>query len=64
MSGLSKNKAVTKAYEEGTYTDKNGVVWRRGMDGWFDDDFPGGIFLSRHHNFVEMVEKEHPEDQP
>lgn len=60
---LSKNKAVRKAYETGEYTDNVGVTWRKGMDGWFDDSYgPNAVFLARHHDFVEMIEKEHPED--
>lgn len=59
---LYSNPAVREAYAAGTYTDVRGVVWRRGMDGWFDDDYcDGAVFLCRHQDFVEMVEKEHPE---
>ncbi|MGZ4659664.1 MAG: hypothetical protein ACXVYB_00125 [Arthrobacter sp.] len=59
---LNNNPAVRKAYEDRTYTDKEGTVWRRGMDGWFLDnvDGKGGFMLIRHGNFVELVEKEHP----
>lgn len=59
---LSKNKAVRAAYEAGTYTDARGVSWRKGMDGWFDDHFFGGMFLARHDDFVSMVETEHPDE--
>lgn len=57
---LSENPAVRKAYEDRTYTDKEGTTWRRGMDGWFDDSKRPDIWLIRHHSFVEMVEREHP----
>jgi hypothetical protein len=52
--------AVQKAYEDRTYTDAEGTVWRRGMDGWFVDDFEGGIYLIRHEDFVALVLKENP----
>jgi hypothetical protein len=55
------NKAVERAYEEGSYTDRQGVTWRRGMDGWFDDNFQGGVLLVRHHDFVGFIESENPE---
>lgn len=59
---LNDNPAVRKAYEDRTYTDKNGDQWRRGMDGWFLDnvDGKGGVMLARHDDFVELVEKENP----
>lgn len=59
---LNDNPAVKKAYEDRSYTDKNGDTWRRGMDGWFLDDAmgPGTVLLVRHHDFVEIIEKEHP----
>lgn len=60
MAGLSKNPAVIKAYGEGYYTDYQGVRWRRGMDGWFDDSMPGIIHLVYDHMFVAIVEEEHP----
>jgi hypothetical protein len=60
---LNDNPAVKVAYEARSYTDARGTVWRRGMDGWFDDDFEGGIYLMRHEDFVEMVEKEQPNDR-
>jgi hypothetical protein len=56
---LNDNPAVKKAYEDRIYTDARGLEWRRGMDGWFLDGAEG-IYLARHHDFVEMVEKEHP----
>jgi hypothetical protein len=56
---LNDNPAVRKAYEERTYTDRDGAVWRRGLDGWFLDNFEG-IYLVRHPDFVKKVEKEHP----
>lgn len=61
---LSKNPTVRKAYDEGTYTDKNGYEWRRGMDGWFLDniDGKGGRMLAYHHMMVELIEKEHPDE--
>jgi hypothetical protein len=31
------------------------------MDGWFLDDFRGGVLLVRHHDFVGFIESEHPE---
>jgi hypothetical protein len=58
---LSKNPAVIEAYEAGTYTDLNGMLWRRGMDGWFHDLPDNGVMLTWHHHFVEMIEREHPE---
>lgn len=57
---LNDNPAVRKAYEERTYTDKNGDQWRRGLDGWFLDYPDGSVMLCRHHDFVALVEKEHP----
>ena len=57
---LSSNLAVRRAYDTGIYLDKAGNEWRKGMDGWFDDDYAGGIFLCRHHDMVAMIEKEHP----
>ena len=55
--------AVTKAYEAGKYTDAQGNEWRRGMDGWFLDNVvgKGGVMLVRHHDMVDMIEKETPE---
>lgn len=58
---LSKNKAVREAYAAGTYTDARGHSWRRGMDGWFLEGVDY-IMVSYHHDMVEMIEKEHPED--
>lgn len=60
MTLFNDNPAVRKAYEDRTYTDAKGVVWRRGMDGWFDDDYKGGVFLCRHDDFVDLVLKENP----
>lgn len=59
---LNDNPAVRKAYEDRTYTDASGDVWRRGMDGWFLDDAagPGTVLLVRHEDFVAIIEKEHP----
>lgn len=59
---LSKNPAVTKAYDDRTYTDAEGRQWRRGMDGWFLDnvDGKGGTMLIWHHLMVEKIEKENP----
>lgn len=56
------NPAVRKAYEDKVYTDTTGAEWKRGMDGWFLEniDGRGGIMLARHHDFVALVEKEHP----
>lgn len=59
---LSKNPAVIEAYDTGTYTDGAGQTWRKGMDGWFLD-LPNGVMLCWHHQFVELVEKEHPESE-
>lgn len=59
---LSKNKAVRAAYDAGTYTDALGVSWRKGMDGWFDDNYFGGMFLARHDDMVAMIEKENPDE--
>ena len=60
---LSSNPAVTKAYDDGTYTDKDGSKWRRGMDGWFLDnvDGRGGMMLCYHHDMVALIERENPE---
>ena len=55
--------AVAKAYEDRTYTDAEGRTWRRGMDGWFLDDFEGGIYLMRHGDFVDLVMKENPTEK-
>jgi hypothetical protein len=54
--------AVRLAYASRAYTDRNGDVWRLGMDGWFLDDAagPGTVMLVRHHEFVAIIEKEHP----
>jgi hypothetical protein len=60
---LSKNPAVIKAYDEGTYTDRHGVEWKRGMDGWFDRSDPKMVCLIWHHNFVELVESENPQEK-
>lgn len=61
---LNDNPAVRKAYEDRTYTAADGTSWRRGLDGWFTDIVtdlgPDGLMLIRHHDFVELVEKEHP----
>lgn len=58
-----RNKAVEAAYEARKYTDANGDEWRRGMDGWFLDDAagPGTVMLVRHHDFVAIIEREHPD---
>lgn len=54
--------AVRDAYEARAYTDRNGHVWRLGMDGWFNDQLINdGVLLIRHHDFVQIVEKEHAE---
>ncbi|HEX9088697.1 MAG TPA: hypothetical protein VF867_14360 [Arthrobacter sp.] len=62
MKPFDDNPAVRKAYEERTYTDHRENTWRRGLDGWFLDnvDDKGGVMLVRHHDFVELVEKENP----
>lgn len=57
---MSRNGAVTKAYDVGTYTDSKGNEWRRGMDGWFLEG-TGDIFLIRHGDMVAMIEEENPE---
>lgn len=59
-----RNKAVEAAYESGSYVDADGKKWRRGMDGWFLDnvDGKGGVMLVRHHDMVEVMEREHPEE--
>lgn len=56
---LSTHPAVIRAYREGTYTDKNGTAWRKGLDGWFVDS-PGMIQLAYHHMMVDLIEKENP----
>ena len=57
----STNQAVRAAYAAGQYTDKVGIEYRRGMDGWFADVGDGdGILLIRHHDFVALIEEEHP----
>ena len=53
---------MTKAFEEGTYITKTGNVWRRGMDGWFNDSDPNTIHLIRHDEMVELIEQENPKD--
>lgn len=60
-----RNKAVEAAYKKGTYVDAKGNAWRRGMDGWFLDDVDGkgGVMICRHDDMVEMMEREHPDDQ-
>jgi hypothetical protein len=62
--GLTENKAVTTAYETGSYVDAKGQKWRRGMDGWFLDnvDGQGGVMLVRHHHMVQRIELEHPDE--
>jgi hypothetical protein len=55
------NPAVTQAYKDGGYTDKNGQVWSRGMDGWFCEISKDTSMLIRHHDFVSIIEKENPE---
>lgn len=60
----SDNPAVREAYEKGTYTDKKGWLWRRGMDGWFHDRSEGGVFLTYNHLMIAMIEEEHPNDEP
>lgn len=63
---LLDNPAVRKAYEDRTYTDATGVVWHRGLDGWFDQSGEelGIIHLIRHDDFVEMVIQESLEGPP
>lgn len=56
---LNDNPAVRKAYEDRVYTDARGLVWKRGMDGWFMDGVED-IYLARHDDFVAMIEEEHP----
>lgn len=61
---LSNNPAVRKAYKDGTYTDKQGQLWRRGMDGWFFDISPDSVLLARHDEFVKnVIEKENPVEE-
>ena len=60
MDSRSINKAVTEAYDEGTYTDNEGTAWRRGMDGWFDVLPGGAIDLTPHNEMVVLIEKENP----
>lgn len=57
-----RHPRVESAYYDGKYTDKEGNEWRRGMDGWFLDniDGKGGVMLSRHDDFVALVERENP----
>ena len=56
-----ENKAVADAYKIGTYTDKQGQTWRRGMDGWFYEISDDSSLLCRHGDFIELIEKENPE---
>jgi hypothetical protein len=56
----SKNPAVIEAYRTHTYTSKSGTVWRRGLDGWFNDSVPGVIHVTYHHMMVDLIEKENP----
>ena len=58
---MSGNGVVTKAYEDGTYTDSEGREWRRGMDGWFNVWPDGTIYLVPHDSMVAVIEKENPE---
>lgn len=58
---LNDNPAVRKAYEDRVYTDKQGQEWHRGLDGWFHEVSEKSSLLVRHHDFVELVEKEHPQ---
>lgn len=58
---LSKNKKVIELYDAGEYTDKQGTVWKRGMDGWFDRQ-PGYFVVWRHHDFVKYIEEEYPNE--
>jgi len=57
-------KAVREAYARGKYVDAERNEWRRGMDGWFLDniDGQGGRMLCRHHDFVALINREHPEE--
>jgi hypothetical protein len=57
---FSDNPAVRKAYDDGTYTDAAGIAWKRGMDGWFWDMGADGVMLSRHGDFVALIERENP----
>lgn len=61
---FNDNKAVRAAYEAGSYVDEKGNAWRRGMDGWFLDDVDGkgGTMLVRHHDMIEWIEKENPDE--
>lgn len=52
---------MTKAFEEGTYITKTGNVWRRGMDGWFNDSDPNTIHLIRMDEMVDLIREENPE---
>lgn len=56
----SKNKKVRELYEAGEYTHDDGVVWQRGMDGWFDRSQEGYFLVWRHHDFVKYIEEKYP----
>lgn len=58
-----ENLAVAEAYKLGTYTDSKGQVWQRGMDGWFFEMSKDSSLLIRHGDFIELIEKEHPDEQ-
>lgn len=55
---MSDHPAVTKAYREREYTDANGTLWERGMDGWFDRSRPGWIHIMHHHDMADLIERE------
>lgn len=57
---MSGHPAVAKAYRDGEYTDANGTLWQRGLDGWFDRSDPDLIRLAYHHSIVELIEIENP----
>lgn len=54
----SNNPVVRAAYDAGTYTDADGKVWTRGMDGWFLQHPGEDIYLIRHDDMVKIIEQE------
>lgn len=62
MSKLLRHPAVDAAYQAGEYTDQNGTLWKRGMDGWFHHT-KDLTAIVRHDDMVKHIEAESGDDE-
>lgn len=62
--------AVGEAVASGTYTDRKGCVYKKGMDGWFSDigmvqgedgNWRPTVHVTYHHDMIAFIRKEEAE---